>query len=129
VDGRPVTEDDRETVLRSYLEAFEARDLARCLQFFAEDATIGFHVSAFRGRRGVEEWHRARFAAEARVVRIDRMTIEADRAVVDAVATSRTLEAWKVGELKGRVRFFFEGGRIVRAEFALRGSNPGLLEV
>ena len=121
--------EDHEMIVRSYLEAFEARDLGRCLEFFAEDATIGFHLSAFRGARGVADWHRDRFEADARVVRIERMTIEGDRAVVDAVATSRTLRAWKIGGLKGRIEIFFAQGRIVRAQLSLRGSNPGLLEV
>ena len=124
-----MTAEDHAPLVRSYLAAFEARDLARCLEFFAADATIGFHVSAFRGARGVADWHRARFEADARVVRIDRMTIEGERAVVDVVATSRTLRAWKIGDLKGRVELFFAQGRIVRALLSLRGSNPGLLEV
>jgi ketosteroid isomerase-like protein len=120
---------DMEGLVRAYIAAFEARDLARCLAFYAEEATIGFHLSPFHGRGDVEEWHRRRFAAEARVLEIERIVVEGDRAVVDAVATSRKLKAWKIPDLRGRVELVFAQGKITRAQFALRGHNPGLSEV
>lgn len=118
-----------ETLVRAYIAAFEARDLARCVEFYAEEATIGFHLSPFRGRGAVEEWHRRRFAAEARVLKIERIVVEGDRAVVDAVATSRKLKAWQIPDLRGRVGLVFAQGKITSAQFALRGHNPGLSEV
>jgi hypothetical protein len=116
-------------VVRAYLAAFEARDLAACVSFYADDATIGFQLSTFRGRGDVEEWHRRRFAAEARVLRVERVACEEGRAVVDAVATSRKLRAWKIADLRGRVELEFADGKIARAQFGLRGHNPGLSEV
>ena len=120
---------DTEALVRAYLAAFEARDVATCVAFYADDATIGFHLSPVRGRGDVEEWHRRRFAAEARVLRVERIACHDDRALVDAVATSRTLRAWKIPDLRGRVELLFAGGKIARAQFGLRGHNPGLSEV
>ena len=57
----PATADVRLLVL-DYLKAFDSRNLERCLSFCNEDATFHFLWRSFRGLKGIEKWHRDRFA-------------------------------------------------------------------
>jgi hypothetical protein len=115
---------DLEAVARAYLEAFAGRDLERCVDFYADDATIDFKISTFRGRRGIEAWHRDRFAANLRVERLESLRASAEEVVVDVVAASDRLAAWKIPELSARITLSFDGGRISLARFAPRMMSP-----
>jgi hypothetical protein len=113
-----------EALTRAYLDAFAARDVERCLGFFADDASLDFQLSVFRGRKGIEAWHRDRFAANLRIVRLESLTVRENTVVIDAVVASDRLAAWKIGSLSGRVTLRFESGRIAAATLAPRMMSP-----
>ena len=108
----------------SYLAAFEARDVDACLAFFDAEAKLDFQLSMFEGKEAIEAWHRDRFAANLRLVKLERITVRRDTVTIDAVAASDRLSAWNVPALPGRVTLQFADGKIVKCRFAARMVNP-----
>lgn len=115
--------DPREAV-QAYLQLFDQRDLPRCMEFFAEDATISFVTGVYRGRQAIEEWHKDRFAADARVTRVDDVRTQGDAVIVDAVVTSKVARMWRFSAVSGTATFTFQDGKIKGAKFGLRTSIP-----
>ena len=109
-----------ETIIRDYLDAFEARDLTRCVDFYNDDATLTFQTGVYRGRQAIERWHRDRFAADLRILEVDDTQIGPDEATVDATISSKKLRAWKINSLGSSLRFEFEAGKITSAKFGIR---------
>ena len=107
-----------------YLAAFEARDVEGCLAFFDAGAKLDFQISTFEGKEAIEAWHRDRFAANLRLVKLERISIRRETVTIDAVAASDRLAAWNVHALPGRVTLQFENGKIVNCRFAARMVNP-----
>jgi hypothetical protein len=110
---------DLEAVVQEYLKAFEARNLEQCMSFYGDGSTLEF-VTVFSGLPQIEEWHKARFAAGLRVVRVDRITVDGSKVAVDAVATSKRLRAWRVNSISGTITALFDGGKIKEMKFGLR---------
>jgi ketosteroid isomerase-like protein len=108
----------------AYLAAFEARDIDRCLGFFADEASIDFQSGLYEGREGVRQWHQDRFDANLRVARIESVTTSGDTIVVDVVVTSDRLAAWKIQGLSGRITMRLENGLIRHAKLTPRMMNP-----
>jgi len=94
------------------------------MSFFANDATIHFAMGTYRGPKAIEDWHKDRFAADLRVLRIDEIRIEGDTVIIDAVATSRVARAWRFNSVAGRVTIVFGQGKIKEARFGLRTALP-----
>lgn len=117
-------ENNRQSMVEAYLQAFEERDLSRCMGFFAEDANLVFHTGMYRGKAAIEQWHKDRFAADMRVTRIDKIRVQGNTVIVDAFATSNRLRAWRFGLLGGTATFRFEEGKITDVKFALRMAIP-----
>ncbi len=110
--------DDLEQKVKSYLEAFDARDLNSCVDHFADDSTLLFQTTTFRGKKQIEQWHKERFHADLRLVRIDEIARRGDTVNVEGVITSKRLRAWLVNELSGAVSLRFESGRIKDVRFS-----------
>ena len=85
---------DLEATANAYLEAYDQRDLPKCMSFFAENATIHFGLGVYRGKQAIEEWHTQRFAADLRVTQVEGIRIQGDKAIIDGVATSKTARSW-----------------------------------
>lgn len=115
---------DVRTVVHSYLEAFHQRDLAACAGFFADNAEIHFVMGVHQGRQAIEDWHKDRFAADVRVTRVEGVRVEGETVSVDAVATSKSIRAWRLGELAGTATFSLRDGKIEAASFTLRTTIP-----
>lgn len=111
-------------LVEEYLGALEAADVQRCVDFYHDDAAIHFHAGVFRGKAQLEEWHRARFDAGMRIVTVEEIRFDDDKVVVEGVATSNRLKAWRIGSLSGTVEFNIEGGKVRQARFGLRIHNP-----
>lgn len=111
---------DVQGLVIDYLKAFEARDLERCLSFCNEDTTFHFLWRRFRGRKGIEKWHRDRFAADLRVLRVDNTSLERNTVTVDVVITSKKLRPHKLNSLGGRISARLEHGVLRDVQFALR---------
>jgi len=116
----PATANDLETQARAYLEAFEARDMARCLSFYADDASLSYVQSVYKGKEQIEEWHKARFAADLRIVRLEKLTVEGNTVILAAVVTSKRLKAWKLDSIRGTVTTLYEGSKIKDLKFGMR---------
>lgn len=115
---------DPRGMVQAYLQAFDQRDLSRCMEFFADDATINFATGVFRGRQAIQEWHGDRFAADLRVIRIDDVRREGDAVMVDAVVTSKVVKAWRFKSVSGTATLTFRDGKICEAKFGLRSMFP-----
>jgi ketosteroid isomerase-like protein len=111
---------DLETQARAYLKAFESRDVDRCMTFYDDDASLSFAQSDYKGKQQIEEWHKARFAADLRVLRLEKLTVEGNTVVVAAVVTSKRLKAWKLNTIRGTVTTLFEGTKIKDLKFGVR---------
>jgi hypothetical protein len=99
-----------QAIASSYLDCFAARDLEACLRYFADDAVLQFHISTFRDRKGIEQWHKDRFAADLRLLRIDEIRQDGDTVSIEGVITSRRLRAFLIDEMPGMVTIRFEQG-------------------
>jgi hypothetical protein len=111
---------DLEAITRDYLAAFEARDLEKCIGFFSDDATIDFQNVEYEGTESIREWHQERFAANLRLSKIDNVRVKGGTVVVDAVASSDRLAAWKINSLKSRIEAKFEDDKIQEVKLTAR---------
>ena len=113
-------ETDVETKARAYLKAFETRDLALCMDYFTDTSVVNFVNSVYRGRQEIEEWHKARFAADLRMVRMGKVTIDGNTVVLEAIVTSKRLKAWKINTISGSVTACFDGEKITEVKFGAK---------
>jgi ketosteroid isomerase-like protein len=111
---------DLEALTREYLAAFDARDLEKCLSFFGDDATIDFQNVEYEGRESIGEWHQERFQANLRLNKIDNVRVKGNTVLVDAIASSDRLAAWKINSLKSRIEAKFVDGKIQEAKLTAR---------
>jgi ketosteroid isomerase-like protein len=111
-------------VVEGYLQAMRDRDVERCLEFFADDATLAFMNNQYQGRSAIEGWHRDRFKAEAEIVKVDAMRVKGDVVQVDVQATSKKLQQWKIPKIGGRTTFKIAGGKIKDFKMTARVYNP-----
>ena len=115
-------ETDLQAIAESYLQAFDERDLARCVDFYADDATIDFQIGHFQGKEAIERWHQDRFSADFRIVGVHEITVRGNTVVVEAAASSKKLRMWRIKRLSGKSTFQFEGGKIKQARFTAKMS-------
>jgi len=115
---------DLEAMTKAYLQAYDQRDLSECMGFFAEDAIIRFAMGVYKGKQAIEEWHKDRFGADLRMIRVEGTRIQGDKVIVDAIATSKTAKAWGFDSVAGTATFVFQGGKIKQVKFGLRMSIP-----
>jgi hypothetical protein len=109
---------DLGAIVREYLAALSDHDVGRCLQFFADDATVTLFTT-FRGKAAIERFHRDRFGADLRIARVDRIETVGDTVTVHcAVATSK-LAAAKIQALPGRAMIRLADGKIAAVRFGL----------
>ncbi len=123
-ENKAASEADLKALAQAYLEAFDAQDLERCMTFFSDDASIDFNKTVYNGRQAVTDWHKDRFAANLKLTRLNSITVKGDTVVVDAVASSKRLAAWKLKSISGRVTMRFADGKIISGKLAARMSNP-----
>lgn len=108
---------DPRTVVEAYLQAFNARDLPGCIEFYDDDASLTFGPGFFRGRQAIEQWHKDRFAADMRLLELEDIEVRGDTVVVRGVATSKRLRAFKIGSLGGTGTFLIQQGKIKELRF------------
>lgn len=124
MDSQVAPQTDLKTLAQAYLDAFHARDLERCLEFYADDATVDFNKTVYSGRQGITEWHNDRFAADLRLIKMNSMTVDGDTVTVDGAVASKRLAAWRLKALSGRVTMRFENGKIKYGKLSPRMTNP-----
>lgn len=111
---------DVKPLVLDYLKAFDSRDVDRCLSFCNEDATFHFLWRTFRGMKGIEKWHRDRFAADLRVTRVDDISVAGNTVNVDVIITSNRLKARKLNQLGARITLRLERGALTDVKFSHR---------
>ncbi|HEY6360294.1 MAG TPA: nuclear transport factor 2 family protein, partial [Vicinamibacterales bacterium] len=108
------------TAVESYLDAFTRHDLPRCLDFFAEDATLSFLSGTYKGRDAIKQWHKDRFAADLKILRVDGVSASGDTVNVDLHVTSNRLRFFKISNLDGYATIQLEHGRIRQLKLGMR---------
>jgi hypothetical protein len=116
----PETTTDLETQARAYLKAFEARDIDQCMTFYDDNASLSFVQSDYQGKEQIQEWHKARFAADLRIVRLEKLTVDGNTVVLAVAVTSKRIQAWKLNTVRGTVTTLFEGSKIKDLKFGMR---------
>jgi ketosteroid isomerase-like protein len=111
-------------LIENYLKAFERGELERCMECFAADATLEWLMGEYRGKQSIEEWHKDRFDAGLKILRVDGMSIAGDVATVRLTVTSKRLAAWRMPSLGGIVTVQFKEGKIRGTQFAAKSINP-----
>jgi len=123
-ENKTATEADLKALAESYLDAFHKRELDRCVDFFTDDATIDFNMTAYKGRQAIIDWHKDRFEADLKMLRLNNISVKGDTVTVDGVATSKRLVAWKAKSIAGRVTMRFADGKIKSGKLSARMTNP-----
>lgn len=111
---------DPRSLLEAYRTAFEAGDATLCAGLFAEDATLKFIFGTFKGRKAIEDWHKERFSAEVKLLRIESVSVEGEKISMNAAVTSRKLRRFRMNEVKGTAVFHVQDGRFSEAHFSPR---------
>jgi ketosteroid isomerase-like protein len=124
MENQVAPQTDLKALTQAYLDAFHAQDLERCLEFFADDATVDFNMTVYSGRQAITDWHKDRFAANLKMVKMNTMTVDGDTVTVDGAVSSKRLSAWRVKALSGRVTMRFEDGKIKNGKLSPRMTNP-----
>ncbi|MGA2738223.1 MAG: nuclear transport factor 2 family protein [Bryobacteraceae bacterium] len=123
-DNKAATEAELKALAEAYLDAFHKRELDRCVEFFSDDAAIDFNMTAYKGRQAIIDWHKDRFEADLKMLRLNNITVKGDTVTVDGVATSKRLVAWKAKSIAGRVTMRFVDGKIKSGKLSARMTNP-----
>jgi ketosteroid isomerase-like protein len=122
--NKTATDADLKALAEAYLDAFHKRELDRCVDFFHDDATIDFNMTAYKGRQAIIDWHKDRFEADLKMLRLNNVSVKGDTVTVDGVATSKRLVAWKAKSIAGRVTMRFVDGKIASGKLSARMTNP-----
>ncbi len=115
---------DKRTAVEGYIKSFEDKDVDSCLSYFTEDAVIHFGpatfgLGRFRGTSQIEKWHRERFAAGGRVVKVEEIKVDRGQVRVKAVFTSPRLKAVRLDDFRGTGTFVFEGTQFKELKLGL----------
>lgn len=124
MENNVINQTDLKALTQAYLDAFHARDLERCVEFFADEATIDFNRTMYTGRKPITEWHQDRFAVDFKIIKVDSMTADGDTVTVEGAVTSKKLASWRVKALNGKVAITFAGGKITNGKLSPRMTNP-----
>jgi ketosteroid isomerase-like protein len=124
MENQVMSQTDLRALAEAYLEAFHARDLDRCLEFFTDDSTVDFNMTMYTGRQAITDWHKDRFAADLKMVKKNSVSVDGDTVTIDGAISSKRLSAWRVKALSGRVSIRFENGKIKNGKLSPRMTNP-----
>jgi ketosteroid isomerase-like protein len=124
MENQVISQTDLRALAETYLEAFHARDLDRCLEFFTDDSTVDFNMTMYTGRQAITDWHKDRFAADLKMVKRNSISVDGDTVTIDGAISSKRLSAWRVKALSGRVTIRFENGKIKNGKLSPRMTNP-----
>ena len=127
MEKKAMQEPDPREVVQAYVKALKKGDLDRCLDLFSDDAIIVMQhgmAGTFKGREAIEEWHKKRFAANAKIVSVDKLVAEDHDVTLEATVTTDRLRVWRIPRLSGTATFVVRQGRIEEAQLAVRMYNP-----
>lgn len=119
-----MTSQDLKATTEAYLDAFDKRELAACVGYYAEDATIRLPLGVYKGRQAIEGFHQDRFDADLRILHIDEIKIDGETATVSVTGTSKVTKAWRLNAVALRATVTFAAGLIKEAKFRLLSASP-----
>jgi ketosteroid isomerase-like protein len=108
---------DPRTVVEGYLQAFEARDLPRCIEFYDDDASLTFGPGLFQGKQAIEQWHKDRFAADMRILELEDIEVHGETVIARGLVASKRLRMLKIRSLGGTATFLVQQGKIKELQF------------
>lgn len=111
-------------LVENYLNALKSKEVSDCVKFFNEDAIINFQSGVFQGKKGIAEWHQNRFDVNFEVLNLEDVSIDDNKITIYAAITSDRIKAWKMKQLHGKMILDIENGKIQKAKFGLRITNP-----
>jgi hypothetical protein len=114
---------DYKSIVKAYLDAFEARDADKCMEFFTEESSIDFQNTVYTGLEQVRDWHKDRFEADLKLTKIEGILVKGSTVKVDCVAASSRLAAWNVKALPGRLTIKFDGDKVKEGKLEARMMN------
>jgi hypothetical protein len=124
MENQVISQTDLKALAEAYLEAFHARDLDRCMEFFTDDSNVDFNMTMYTGRQAITDWHKDRFAADLKMVKKNSISVDGDTVTIDGAISSKRLSAWRVKALSGRVTIRFADGKIKNGKLSPRMTNP-----
>lgn len=124
MENNVASDTDLKALAQSYLDAFHAQDLARCMEFFTDDSSVDFNMTVYSGRKAIEDWHKDRFAANLKMVKMSSVTVDGDTVTIEGAVSSKRLSAWRVKALSGKVTIRFQDGKIKNGKLSPRMTNP-----
>lgn len=124
MENQVISQTDLKGLAEAYLEAFHARDLDRCMEFFTDDSNIDFNMTMYTGRQAITDWHKDRFAADLKMIKKNSVSVDGDTVTIEGAISSKRLSAWRVKALSGKVIIRFENGKIKNAKLSPRMTNP-----
>lgn len=113
-----------QALIDSYLEAFRARDLDRCVGYFDDNASLKFVSGVYNGRQAIEDWHKERFAAELKILSIDSVNVDGDTVKIDLMLASKRLQFFRLPSLAARATIRLDNNKIKEAHFGPRFTDP-----
>jgi len=114
------TNEALKTLVDSYIQAFEARELSCCLGFFHEDALLTFATGKFRGIKAIEQWHMDRFKGGMRLVEIEGIEYKDNTVIIQAKVTSPRLRIFRIENLRGIGTFVIDQDKFKEVRLELR---------
>ena len=118
------TPNNTQELIENYLKAFERGELEQCLDYFDPKATLEWMMGEYSGKESIEEWHKDRFAAGLKILRVDGIGVNGDVVTVRLTVTSKRLAAWRMPSLGGIVTATVQNGKILHTKFAPKSINP-----
>ena len=109
-----------EQLVKDYFNAFEARDLSKCIHFFQEDAILHFATGKFPGKKAIEQWHNDRFKGGMKIVEIEEVEVQDNTVIVHAVVTSPKLKLVRIDDFRGTGTFLIHQNKFKEVRMGLR---------
>jgi hypothetical protein len=119
-----MVETNPQQLMEQYLEAFKARNLEQCMDYFSADSTLEWMMGEYTGKDAIEEWHRDRFAADLKILRVEGFEVNGSSVALDVVVQSKRLAAWRIPTIGGHVTAELQDGKIQHTKFSVKSINP-----
>ena len=106
--------------VQTYADAFQARDLAACMAWYAPDALLELPNRQIRGYRAIEEWHREAFSSRGRLDQLGRIEPTDDGVTTELTLSVSLLRVARI-KIRGQLEVSFDGDdKITRVRFKFR---------
>ncbi len=113
-------DDHLQKIVLDYQDAFKQRDLAKCMSFFCDDATVKFLFATYKGCKAIAKWHEDRFDANLQLLNLESIQVDRNKVVLNLTATSKRLDTFNIKSMKGTGTYIIENGLIAKVTYSPR---------